>query len=166
MHLPPLAPSVRSLWANEIPGSTKTYKDYKVWPGEVLIGTENSPGVQATDEQEVVKKGMQILVIGQGVTEAWKVDLYPSFKPQCGCQFLWEALLDAHSLVVSCCPSSVSPCTVDFPAPVLTMSQAECCVFAHCIILYPPWELVNQIKKLEVIFILTLTLCSIHRHVN
>lgn len=44
-----------------------------MWPGEVLIGTENSPGVQATDEQEVVKKGMQILVIGQGVTEAWKV---------------------------------------------------------------------------------------------
>ena len=29
--------------------------------------------MQATDEQEVVKKGVQILVIGQGVTEAGRV---------------------------------------------------------------------------------------------
>lgn len=51
----------------------KSIRTTKCGQGEVLIGTENSPGVQATDEQEVVKKGVQILVIGQGVTEARKV---------------------------------------------------------------------------------------------
>ena len=51
----------------------KSIRTMKCGQGEVLIGTENSPGVQATDEQEVVKKGVQILVIGQGVTEARKV---------------------------------------------------------------------------------------------
>ena len=43
----------------------KSIRTTKCGQGEVLIGTENSPGVQATDEQEVVKKGVQILVIGQ-----------------------------------------------------------------------------------------------------
>lgn len=51
----------------------KSIRTTKCGQGDVLTGTENSPGVQTTDEQEVVKKGVQILVIGQGMTEAWKV---------------------------------------------------------------------------------------------
>ena len=51
----------------------KSIRTTKCGQGDVLTGTEISPGVQTTDEQEVVKKGVQILVIGQGMTEAWKV---------------------------------------------------------------------------------------------
>ena len=36
-------------------------------------GTDHSPGVQPADVEEVVEKGVQILVIGRGMSEALKV---------------------------------------------------------------------------------------------
>ena len=50
-----------------------------MWPGGSQAwdrretGTECSPGVQPADVQEVVEKGVQTLVIGQGMSEASKV---------------------------------------------------------------------------------------------
>lgn len=57
----------------------KTYKDCKVWPGGSQAwdwretGTEHSPGVQPADVEDVVKQGVQTLVIGRGMSEALKV---------------------------------------------------------------------------------------------
>lgn len=75
------SPEIAShLWGQmRVHGSTKTYKDCKVWPRRSLawdwreIGTEHSPGVQTADVEGVAEKGMQILVIGQGMSEALKV---------------------------------------------------------------------------------------------
>ncbi|XP_066105519.1 mth938 domain-containing protein isoform X1 [Saccopteryx bilineata] len=74
------SPEIASLsWGQmKVQGSTKTYKDCKVWPGGSRAwdwretGTEHSPGVQPADVEEVVKKGVQTLVIGRGMSEALK----------------------------------------------------------------------------------------------
>lgn len=39
------------------------------------IGTEHSPYMQPADVEEVVKKGVQTLVIGRGMSEALKVGI-------------------------------------------------------------------------------------------
>lgn len=75
------SPEIASLsWGQmKVQGSTKIYKDCKVWPGGSRdwdwreTGTEHSPGVQPADVEEVVEKGVQILVIGRGMSEALKV---------------------------------------------------------------------------------------------
>lgn len=75
------SPEIASLsWGQmKVQGSTKTYKDCKVWPGGSRAwdwretGTEHTPGVQPADVEEVVKKGVQTLVIGRGMSEALKV---------------------------------------------------------------------------------------------
>ncbi|XP_049475877.1 mth938 domain-containing protein isoform X2 [Panthera uncia] len=75
------SPEIASLsWGQmKVQGSTKTYKDCKVWPGGSRAwdwretGTEHSPGVQPADVEEVVKKGVQTLVIGRGMSEALKI---------------------------------------------------------------------------------------------
>uniref|UniRef100_A0A673VK06 Uncharacterized protein n=1 Tax=Suricata suricatta TaxID=37032 RepID=A0A673VK06_SURSU len=73
------SPEIASLpWGQmKVQGSTKTYKDCKLWPGEVGLGIgkkqELSLGVQPADVEEVVKKGVRTLVIGQGMSEALKV---------------------------------------------------------------------------------------------
>ncbi|KAM7085897.1 mth938 domain-containing protein isoform 1-T3 [Molossus nigricans] len=75
------SPEIASLsWGQmKVQGSTKTYKDCKVWPGGSRAwdwretGTEHSPGVQPADVEEVIKKGVQTLVIGRGMSEALKV---------------------------------------------------------------------------------------------
>ncbi|XP_024605214.1 mth938 domain-containing protein [Neophocaena asiaeorientalis asiaeorientalis] len=75
------SPEIASLsWGQmKVHGSTKVYKDCKVWPGGSRAwdwretGTEHSPGVQPADVEEVVEKGVQILVIGRGMSEALKV---------------------------------------------------------------------------------------------
>ncbi|KAB0359676.1 hypothetical protein FD754_003832 [Muntiacus muntjak] len=119
------SPEISSLsWGQmKVQGSTKIYKDCKVWPGGSRdwdwreTGTEvsasrrahanecslmflppgslspgppsphsprdppkpagrsgpHSPGVQPADVEEVVEKGVQILVIGRGMSEALKV---------------------------------------------------------------------------------------------
>nr|KAF6342392.1 adipogenesis associated Mth938 domain containing [Pipistrellus kuhlii] len=80
------SPEIASLsWGQmKVQGSTKIYKDCKVWPGGSRdwdwreTGTEHSPGVQPADVEEVVKKGVQTLVIGRGMSEALKVGLVNS----------------------------------------------------------------------------------------
>ncbi|XP_043308591.1 mth938 domain-containing protein isoform X2 [Cervus elaphus] len=95
------SPEIASLsWGQmKVQGSTKIYKDCKVWPGgsrdwdwretgteglcpqglppptlqETLQNQQHSPGVQPADVEEVVEKGVQILVIGRGMSEALKV---------------------------------------------------------------------------------------------
>ncbi|XP_059976550.1 uncharacterized protein LOC132503774 [Mesoplodon densirostris] len=63
----------------KVPGSTKICKACKVRPGGSQAWdwretrTECSPGVQPTDVQEAVEKGVLTLVIGQGMSEASKV---------------------------------------------------------------------------------------------
>ncbi|XP_035582809.1 mth938 domain-containing protein-like [Zalophus californianus] len=63
----------------KVEGSTKTYKYLKVWPGRSQawgwrdIGTEHSPCMQPADVEEVVKKSVQTVVIGLGMSEALKV---------------------------------------------------------------------------------------------
>ncbi|XP_018425210.1 PREDICTED: mth938 domain-containing protein [Nanorana parkeri] len=55
------------------------YKDCKVWPGGSRTwdwretGTDHYPGVQPSDVEEVVKKGVETLVIGRGMSEALQV---------------------------------------------------------------------------------------------
>uniref|UniRef100_A0A3Q2L2E4 Mth938 domain-containing protein n=2 Tax=Equus TaxID=9789 RepID=A0A3Q2L2E4_HORSE len=77
------SPEIASLsWGQmKVQGSTKTYKDCKVWPGGSRAwdwretGTEHSPGVQPADVEEVVQKGVQTLVIGRGMSEALKAGI-------------------------------------------------------------------------------------------
>ncbi|ELK05606.1 hypothetical protein PAL_GLEAN10023029 [Pteropus alecto] len=63
----------------KVQGSSKTYKDCKVWPGGSRTwdcretGTEHSPGVQPADVEEVVKKCVQTLATGQGMSKGLKV---------------------------------------------------------------------------------------------
>uniref|UniRef100_A0A8C7EIL1 Mth938 domain-containing protein n=1 Tax=Neovison vison TaxID=452646 RepID=A0A8C7EIL1_NEOVI len=86
------SPEIASLsWGQmKVQGSTKTYKDCKVWPGGSRAwdwretGTEHSPGVQPADVEEVVKKGVQTLVIGRGMSEALKVGISEHSIPEDG----------------------------------------------------------------------------------
>ncbi|XP_070552656.1 mth938 domain-containing protein-like [Ptychodera flava] len=52
------------------------YKDCKVWPGGSRTwdwgetGTHHKPGVQPSDVKEILEKGIQIIVIGNGMDKA------------------------------------------------------------------------------------------------
>ncbi|XP_037533650.1 mth938 domain-containing protein [Nematolebias whitei] len=75
------SPEISSLsWGlMKVKGSTSCYKDCKVWPGGsrgwdwTETGTNHYPGVQPADLEEVLKKGVDLLVIGRGMNEALQV---------------------------------------------------------------------------------------------
>ncbi|XP_022073530.2 mth938 domain-containing protein [Acanthochromis polyacanthus] len=75
------SPQIRSLsWGlMTVEGSSAPYKDCKVWPGGSRTwdwretGTDHCPGVQPADLEEVLKKGVDLLVIGRGMSEALQV---------------------------------------------------------------------------------------------
>ncbi|XP_063250442.1 mth938 domain-containing protein isoform X3 [Prinia subflava] len=75
------SPEIASLsWGQmKVKGCSTTYKDCKVWPGGSRTwdwretGTNHSPGVQPADLEEVVKKGVETVVIGRGMSEALQV---------------------------------------------------------------------------------------------
>ncbi|XP_051895868.1 mth938 domain-containing protein-like [Pristis pectinata] len=77
MTSPPIA-SLR--WGEmKVEGSDTLYKDCKVWPGGNRTwdwretGTRHRPGVQPADVNEIINKGIQIIVIGRGMEEALQV---------------------------------------------------------------------------------------------
>ncbi|PWA22367.1 hypothetical protein CCH79_00018216 [Gambusia affinis] len=63
----------------KVKGCSSSYKDCKVWPGGSRAwdwretGTDHYPGVQPADLEEVMKKGIELLVIGRGMSEALQV---------------------------------------------------------------------------------------------
>ncbi|XP_008307689.1 mth938 domain-containing protein [Cynoglossus semilaevis] len=63
----------------KVKGCSSSYKDCKVWPGGSRTwdwretGTNHHPGVQPADVEEVLKKGIEQLVIGRGMSEALQV---------------------------------------------------------------------------------------------
>ncbi|KAL6115658.1 aamdc [Pungitius sinensis] len=75
------SPEIASLsWGHmKVKGCSSSYKDCKVWPGGSRAwdwretGTEHAPGVQPADLEEVLKKGIDLLVIGRGMNEALQV---------------------------------------------------------------------------------------------
>ncbi|XP_041088775.1 mth938 domain-containing protein [Polyodon spathula] len=75
------SPEIASLsWGHmKVRGCSASYKDCKVWPGGSRAwdwretGTEHHPGVQPADLEEVLKKGVETLVIGRGMSEALQV---------------------------------------------------------------------------------------------
>ncbi|CAN9493054.1 unnamed protein product [Ophioblennius macclurei] len=75
------SPEIVSLsWGHMVvKGSSSHYKDCKVWPGGSRAwdwretGTNHSPGVQPGDLEEVLKKGIDLLVIGRGMKGALQV---------------------------------------------------------------------------------------------
>lgn len=75
------SPEITSLsWGHmKVKGCASNYKDCKVWPGGSRAwdwretGTDHSPGVQPADLEEVLRKGVDLLVIGRGMSEALKV---------------------------------------------------------------------------------------------
>lgn len=75
------SPEIASLsWGHmRVKGCTAAYKDCKVWPGGSRAwdwretGTDHRPGVQPADLDEVLKKGIETLVIGRGMSEALQV---------------------------------------------------------------------------------------------
>ncbi|CAB1348849.1 unnamed protein product [Coregonus sp. 'balchen'] len=72
------SPEIASLsWGHmKVKGCSSAYKDCKVWPGGSRAwdwretGTDHHPGVQPADLEEVLQKGVEILVIGRGMSEA------------------------------------------------------------------------------------------------
>ena len=75
-------------------GQTFHFRDCKVWPGGTRdwnwreTGTEHSPGIQPTDVQEVLEKGVEVIVLGRGVQNRLEV------------QAETEALLKARGIQV------------------------------------------------------------------
>ncbi|XP_029026689.1 mth938 domain-containing protein [Betta splendens] len=75
------SPEIASLsWGHmKVQGCSSSYKDCKVWPGGSRAwdwretGTDHHPGVQPADLEEVLKKGVELLVIGRGMSEALQV---------------------------------------------------------------------------------------------
>ncbi|KAK5611908.1 hypothetical protein CRENBAI_007124 [Crenichthys baileyi] len=75
------SPEIASLsWGHmKVKGCSSSYKDCKVWPGGSRAwdwretGTDHYPGVQPADLEEVLKKGIELLVIGRGMSEALQV---------------------------------------------------------------------------------------------
>ncbi|KAI3354541.1 hypothetical protein L3Q82_019045, partial [Scortum barcoo] len=75
------SPEISSLsWGHmKVKGCSSSYKDCKVWPGGSRAwdwretGTDHHPGVQPADLEEVLKKGIDLLVIGRGMSEALQV---------------------------------------------------------------------------------------------
>ncbi|XP_059362934.1 mth938 domain-containing protein [Carassius carassius] len=75
------SPEIASLsWGHiRVKGCSTSYKDCKVWPGGSRAwdwretGTDHYPGVQPADLEEVLRKGVQMLIIGRGMSEALQV---------------------------------------------------------------------------------------------
>ncbi|KAM8854011.1 mth938 domain-containing protein-like [Synchiropus picturatus] len=75
------SPEIVSLsWGEmKVQGSSGSYKDCKVWPGGSRAwdwretGTRHVPGVQPADLDEVLKSGVDTLVIGRGMNEVLQV---------------------------------------------------------------------------------------------
>ncbi|XP_056335015.1 mth938 domain-containing protein [Danio aesculapii] len=75
------SPEIASLsWGHmKVKGCSTSYKDCKVWPGGSRAwdwretGTNHHPGVQPSDLEEILRKGVQTLVIGRGMSEALQV---------------------------------------------------------------------------------------------
>ncbi|XP_028656199.1 mth938 domain-containing protein [Erpetoichthys calabaricus] len=75
------SPEISSLsWGHmKVKGCATAYKDCKVWPGGSRAwdwretGTDHHPGVQPADLDEVLRKGVEILIIGRGMSEALQV---------------------------------------------------------------------------------------------
>ncbi|TMS07764.1 Mth938 domain-containing protein [Larimichthys crocea] len=75
------SPEIASLsWGHmKVKGCSSSYKDCKVWPGGSRAwdwretGTDHRPGVQPADLEEVLRKGVDLLVIGRGMSEALQV---------------------------------------------------------------------------------------------
>ncbi|XP_029964228.1 mth938 domain-containing protein [Salarias fasciatus] len=75
------SPHIASLsWGRmQVEGCSSRYKDCKVWPGGSRTwdwretGTDHYPGVQPGDLEEVLKKGIELLIIGRGMNEALQV---------------------------------------------------------------------------------------------
>uniref|UniRef100_A0A8C7CYF8 Adiposis associated Mth938 domain containing n=1 Tax=Oncorhynchus kisutch TaxID=8019 RepID=A0A8C7CYF8_ONCKI len=61
---------------------------YKVW----LLGRTHHPGVQPADLEEVLQKGVETLVIGQGMSEALQV-------PSSTVDFTVKAITEYNNLV-------------------------------------------------------------------
>ncbi|XP_026185497.1 mth938 domain-containing protein isoform X1 [Mastacembelus armatus] len=63
----------------KVKGCATSYKDCKVWPGGSRAwdwretGTDHYPGVQPADLEEVLKKRIDLLLIGRGMNEALQV---------------------------------------------------------------------------------------------
>ncbi|XP_064158801.1 mth938 domain-containing protein isoform X1 [Anguilla rostrata] len=78
---PMTSPEIASLsWGHmKVKGCSSSYKDCKVWPGGSRTwdwretGTDHHPGVQPADLEEVLRKGVNTLVIGRGMSEALQV---------------------------------------------------------------------------------------------
>ncbi|XP_033953522.1 mth938 domain-containing protein [Pseudochaenichthys georgianus] len=78
------SPEICSLsWGHmKVQGCSSSYKDCKVWPGGSRAwdwretGTNHNPGVQPADLEEVLKNGVDLLVIGRGMREAQTVRLF------------------------------------------------------------------------------------------
>uniref|UniRef100_A0A9J8A1D8 Mth938 domain-containing protein n=1 Tax=Cyprinus carpio carpio TaxID=630221 RepID=A0A9J8A1D8_CYPCA len=75
------SPEIASLsWGHmKVKGCSTSYKDCKVWPGGSRAwdwretGTSHYPGVQPADLEDVLRTGVQTLVIGRGMNEALQV---------------------------------------------------------------------------------------------
>ncbi|XP_063061423.1 mth938 domain-containing protein [Engraulis encrasicolus] len=75
------SPEIASIsWGHmKVKGCTASYKDCKVWPGGSRAwdwretGTDHVPGVQPADLEEILRKGVEILVIGRGMSEVLQV---------------------------------------------------------------------------------------------
>ncbi|XP_061733760.1 mth938 domain-containing protein [Nerophis ophidion] len=75
------SPEISSLsWGHmTVKGCSSAYKDCKVWPGGSRswdwreTGTQHHPGVQPADVQEVLDRGVKLLVIGRGMDMALQV---------------------------------------------------------------------------------------------
>ncbi|KAI4902422.1 hypothetical protein NFI96_022039 [Prochilodus magdalenae] len=75
------SPEIASLsWGHmKVKGCSSSYKDCKVWPGGSRTwdwretGTDHHPGVQPADLEEILRKGIDMLVIGRGMSEALQV---------------------------------------------------------------------------------------------
>uniref|UniRef100_A0A8C6WUE8 Mth938 domain-containing protein n=1 Tax=Neogobius melanostomus TaxID=47308 RepID=A0A8C6WUE8_9GOBI len=75
------SPEIASLsWGHmKVKGCSSSYKDCKVWPGGSRAwdwretGTDHHPGVQPADLDELLTKGIDLLVIGRGMSEALQV---------------------------------------------------------------------------------------------
>ncbi|XP_031733697.1 mth938 domain-containing protein isoform X2 [Anarrhichthys ocellatus] len=83
-HMDMSSPEITSLsWGHmKVKGCSSSYKDCKVWPGGSRAwdwretGTNHSPGVQPADLEEVLKKGIDLLVIGRGMSEALQAVIF------------------------------------------------------------------------------------------
>ncbi|XP_059819648.1 mth938 domain-containing protein isoform X2 [Hypanus sabinus] len=75
------SPQIASLsWGRmKVQDCPTAYKDCKVWPGGSRpwdwreTGTDHHPGVQASDLEEIINKGIETLVIGCGMSQALQV---------------------------------------------------------------------------------------------